>query len=62
VALADIRRDYLGEPLSEAHSDVDPMQQFAAWFERVREIEADPTAMFLATATSTAVPRCEQCC
>jgi len=51
MSLADIRREYLGEPLSEAHSDPDPMRQFSAWFEQVRDIEADPTAMALATAT-----------
>jgi pyridoxamine 5'-phosphate oxidase len=51
MSLADIRREYLGEPLSEAHSDPDPMRQFSVWFEHVRDIEADPTAMALATAT-----------
>jgi pyridoxamine 5'-phosphate oxidase len=51
MSLADIRREYLGAPLSEAHSDPDPMRQFSVWFELVRDIEADPTAMALATAT-----------
>ena len=51
MSLADIRREYLGEPLSEAHSDPNPMRQFSMWFEQVRDIEADPTAMALATAT-----------
>jgi pyridoxamine 5'-phosphate oxidase len=51
MSLADIRREYLGEPLSEARSDPDPMRQFSTWFEQVRGIEADPTAMALATAT-----------
>jgi pyridoxamine 5'-phosphate oxidase len=51
MSLADIRREYLGEPLSEAHSDPNPMRQFSVWFEHVRDIEADPTAMALATAT-----------
>jgi pyridoxamine 5'-phosphate oxidase len=51
MSLADIRREYLGEPLSEAHADPDPMRQFSVWFEHVRDIEADPTAMALATAT-----------
>ena len=51
MSLADIRREYLGEPLSEAHSDPDPMRQFSLWFEQVRDIEADPTSMALATAT-----------
>jgi len=51
MSLADIRREYLGEPLSEARSDPNPMRQFSMWFEQVRDIEADPTAMALATAT-----------
>jgi pyridoxamine 5'-phosphate oxidase len=50
MSLADIRREYLGEPLSEAHSDSNPMRQFAHWFEQVRHTEPDPTAMALATA------------
>lgn len=56
MSLSDIRREYLGEPLSEAHSDPDPMRQFSVWFEHVRDIEADPTAMALATATSGGRP------
>jgi len=56
MSLADIRREYLGEPLSEAHSDPDPMRQFARWFERVRDVEPDPTAMALATASSDGRP------
>ncbi len=43
MSLADIRREYLGEPLDEAHSDTDPFAQFSAWFEQVRAVEADPT-------------------
>lgn len=56
MSLADIRREYLGEPLSEAHSDPDPMRQFALWFEQVRDLETDPTAMALATATRDGRP------
>src|SRR5258705_11962178 len=56
MSLADIRREYLGEPLSEAHSHADPMRQFSIWFEHVRDIEADPTAMALATATPDGRP------
>ena len=48
---ADIRREYQGEPLDERHSDADPFRQFAVWFEQVRPLEQDPTAMALATAT-----------
>jgi pyridoxamine 5'-phosphate oxidase len=56
MSLADIRREYLGEPLSEAHSDPDPMRQFRHWFEQVRDVEPDPTAMALATASSDGRP------
>jgi pyridoxamine 5'-phosphate oxidase len=56
MSLANIRRDYLGQPLSEAESDADPFRQFARWFDEVREIEPDPTAMSLATATREGRP------
>ena len=56
MSLANIRREYLGEPLSEVHSDADPMRQFAHWFEQVRQTESDPTAMALATASSDGRP------
>jgi len=56
MSLADTRREYLGAPLNEAHSDPDPMRQFSLWFEQVRDIEADPTAMALATATRDGRP------
>jgi pyridoxamine 5'-phosphate oxidase len=56
MSLADIRREYLGEPLDEAHSDADPFKQFSVWFEQVRAVEADPTAMALATATREGRP------
>ena len=56
MSLADIRREYLGEPLSETESDPDPILQFSLWFEQVRDIEPDPTAMALATATREGRP------
>jgi len=56
MSLADIRRDYLGEPLSETESDPDPFAQFARWMAQVREIDPDPTAMSLATATADGRP------
>jgi pyridoxamine 5'-phosphate oxidase len=56
MSLADIRREYLGEPLSESESDADPFRQFARWFEQVRALEVDPTAMALATATREGRP------
>lgn len=56
MSLADIRREYLGEPLDEAHSEADPYRQFSLWFEQVRALEQDPTAMALATATREGRP------
>src|SRR5215216_2440375 len=50
------RRDYEGESLNDADADVDPFQQFARWFEAARELEPDPTAMALATATPEGRP------
>src|SRR5215216_1026966 len=56
MSLADIRRDYQGEPLSEIHSDPDPFTQFARWMEHARELEPDSTACALATATCAGRP------
>jgi pyridoxamine 5'-phosphate oxidase len=56
MSLADLRREYLGEPLSESESDADPFRQFSRWFEQVRGLEVDPTAMALATATGDGRP------
>ena len=56
MSLSDIRREYLGQPLDEAHSDADPFVQFSVWFEQARVVEADPTAMALATATREGRP------
>ena len=56
MTLGDIRREYAGEPLDEAHTDDDPFAQFATWFGQVRDTETDPTAMALATATRDGRP------
>lgn len=56
MSLSDIHREYLGQPLDEAHADPDPFTQFSVWFEQVRAVEADPTAMALATATRDGRP------
>ena len=56
MTYADTRREYLGEPLDETRSEPDPFRQFAHWFEQVRAIETDPTAMALATATADGRP------
>ena len=56
MSLADVRREYLGQPLSETDSEADPFVQFARWFEQARETETDATAMALATATPEGRP------
>jgi len=56
MSLADVRREYLGQPLSESSSDADPFAQFARWFEQVRQTDVDPTTMALATATPDGRP------
>jgi pyridoxamine 5'-phosphate oxidase len=56
MSYASIRRDYVGQPLVEDRADVDPLRQFEAWFEEVRPVERDATAMSLATATAHGSP------
>jgi pyridoxamine 5'-phosphate oxidase len=56
LSIADIRREYLGQPLSETDSDANPFRQFARWFGQVRELEPDATEMALATATRDGRP------
>ena len=56
MSLGDIRREYAGDPLDEAHVDPDPFRQFATWFDQARTAENDPTAMALATATRDGRP------
>jgi pyridoxamine 5'-phosphate oxidase len=53
---SDVRRDYVGEPLSETESDADPFQQFGRWFAQARSTEVDPTAMALATTSADGRP------
>ncbi len=55
-SLAAMRREYVGEPLSETESDPDPFRQFSRWFEQARGYEVDPTAMVLATASPDGRP------
>jgi pyridoxamine 5'-phosphate oxidase len=56
MSLADTRREYLGQPLSETDSDPHPFRQFVRWFAQVRELEPDATEMALATATRDGRP------
>ena len=61
MPLSDIRREYLGEPLSEVSSEADPFQQFTRWFEQVKPLEADPTAMAVSTADRQGRPSSRMC-
>jgi pyridoxamine 5'-phosphate oxidase len=56
MTLSDVRRDYLGQPLSETDSDPNPFRQFERWFAQVRELEPDATEMALGTATRDGRP------
>lgn len=42
--------------MHEDQAEQDPFRQFAVWFDEVRELEVDPTAMALATATRDGRP------
>jgi len=56
MSVASVRREYRGQPLTEATATADPFEQFARWFAQARAVEADPTAMTLATATAAGRP------
>ena len=56
MSVSSLRREYRGEPLTEASAAADPFDLFARWFEQARATEADPTAMALATATPEGRP------
>jgi len=61
MTLSDIRREYLGEPLSESRSEPDPFQQFTRWFEQVKPLEPDPTTMAVSTADRQGRPSSRMC-
>lgn len=54
--LHHLRRDYPGRPLVESEAGDDPRALFARWFEEIRGVEPDPTAMALATASHDGRP------
>ena len=56
MSVASVRREYRGQPLTEATAAADPLEQFTRWFEQARTVEADPTAMTLATTTADGRP------
>jgi pyridoxamine 5'-phosphate oxidase len=55
--LADLRKDYTRQGLSEADADLDPIRQFHVWFEQALAANVvEPNAMTLATATPDGRP------
>src|SRR5579863_10372105 len=55
--LADLRRDYALESLTERDVDADPIRQFEKWFEQaLRAGMIEPNAMTLATSTRDGHP------
>ena len=54
--LANLRREYVSEPLTEDSVKEDPVEQFRFWFdEALRAEQPDPEAMTLSTATREGV-------
>lgn len=57
MSLADIRREYTLQSLTESDVNADPYRQFHVWFEQASRAEIlEPTAMSLATATADGAP------
>ena len=57
MSIADLRKEYLLNGLSEADVAADPIQQFRAWFDQALAAGlAEPNAMTVATATPDGRP------
>jgi pyridoxamine 5'-phosphate oxidase len=57
VSIADLRREYSLESLSERDVDADPIHQFSRWFSQARSAGmVEPNAMALATSTPEGAP------
>jgi pyridoxamine 5'-phosphate oxidase len=57
MSVADLRKEYMLNGLSEADVDADPIRQFRAWFDQALSAGlAEPNAMTLATATPDGRP------
>ena len=55
--IADLRKDYALQSLSEAEVNPNPLQQFQIWFDQAIAAEVpEPNAMTLATATPEGMP------
>jgi pyridoxamine 5'-phosphate oxidase len=56
-SIADLRRDFMGEPLDEAAAHPDSIAQFQLWFkDAVDAVASEPNAMALATSTPDGRP------
>src|SRR5579884_2565648 len=56
-SVADMRREYMAQGLSEHDIDADPFRQFQVWFEQALAANMiEPNAMALATATPDGHP------
>jgi pyridoxamine 5'-phosphate oxidase len=57
ASIADLRKDYALQSLSEVDIDPDPFKQFQIWFDQAISAQLpEPNAMTLATATRNAIP------
>jgi pyridoxamine 5'-phosphate oxidase len=57
MVVADLRKEYMRNGLSEADADADPIRQFQAWFAQALTAGlAEPNAMTVATATPDGRP------
>ena len=58
ISVADIRKDYTLQGLSEADADPNPFKQFHIWFNQALQAQLpEPNAMTVATVTADGKPR-----
>jgi len=58
ISIADLRKDYTIQGLSEADADPNPFKQFHKWFDQAVQAQLlEPNAMTLATATQDGNPK-----
>ena len=58
ISIADLRKDYTIQGLSEADADPNPFKQFHKWFDQAVQAQLpEPNAMTLATATQEGNPK-----
>ncbi|NJR50018.1 MAG: pyridoxamine 5'-phosphate oxidase [Leptolyngbyaceae cyanobacterium CSU_1_3] len=57
MSIADLRKDYTLQALSETEVDPDPFKQFQYWFDQALQAQIpEPNAMTLATASKAGIP------